>query len=74
MLAVLATRVTVAVLPLGKVVASPAVDVLASVTVDEEATAGVDVEVTLLLDSILGFTGGELSIVPIATAPLMSAN
>ena len=67
-----AKRVTVAVLPFGNVVASPPDEVLAKVAADVDA-AGVAAAVALAVGSTLGLTG-ELSILPIATAPLMSEN
>ncbi len=77
------SRVTVGALPFGSVVvAEEPAEVLASATVDD-AAAAVLVEATELelvvvtlvevAGSTLGFTG-VLSILPMATAPLMSAN
>ena len=69
-----ARRVTVVVLPFGNVVACALADVVANFTADVEAAEDEeDVAVVLLVGSTFGLTGG-LSILPIATAPLRSAN
>ena len=69
-----ARRVTVVVLPFGKVVVCPLVDVVVNLTAEVEGAEDEgDAAVVLAVGSTFGLTG-ELSIFPIATAPLRSAN